>query len=133
MPELTPIVLSGKANDMMYAIADYERRNKRLPGCVLVNLPRSFDASFLSYPGLESIKDMLFFSGKYAGGMVNGSPPHMAIFANVPPDTTQLSQDRWRIRYIKGLSLTEVCGQSIARAKATARSSAALPEEVYDW
>ena len=123
MPELTPIVLSGKASDMMYAIADYERRHKRLPGCVLVNLPRSFDASFLSYPGLESIKDMLFFSGKYAGGMVNGSPPHMAIFANVPPNTSQLSLDRWRIRCIQHLELTEACGQhQAAKAKGAAHS-----------
>ena len=117
MQHLKPIVLSGRAGDMMYAIADYERKNQSLPGCVLVNLPRSFDASFLSYPGLESIKDMLFFSGKYKGGMVNGSPPHMAIFANVPPDMTQLSRDRWRIRRIENLSLQDSAIEQNAQKK----------------
>jgi hypothetical protein len=112
MQHLRPLVLSGKAGDMMFAIADYERKNNALPGCVLVNLPRSFDASFLSYPGLESIKDMLFFSGKYKGGMVNGPPPHMAIFANVPPDTTQMSKDRWRIRRIENLIFHDGTQQS---------------------
>jgi hypothetical protein len=122
MQHLKPIVLSGRAGDMMYAISDYERKNQSLPGCVLVNLPRSFDASFLSYPGLESIKDMLFFSSKYKGGMVNGSPPHMAIFANVPPDTTQLSKDRWRIRRIENLSLRDSPQEQDAQKKVLKQS-----------
>ena len=117
MQHLKPIVLSGRAGDMMFAIADYERKNQSLPGCVLVNLPRSLDASFLSFPGLESIKDMLFLSGKRKGGMVNGSPPHMAIFANVPPDMTQLSRDRWRIRKIVNLSLRDSALEQDAQKK----------------
>lgn len=56
------IVLSGKAHDMKHAIAQYKQTNGRVPRVVLINIPKSSSA-FVSYTGLEEIKDMFFLAG----------------------------------------------------------------------
>lgn len=94
------IVLSGKASDMKNAIVTYKKTNERLPKLIIVNIPRSVDAEFISYTGYEEVKDMFFFSGKYEGGMICGEPPHLLVFANQPPDEGKMSQDRWIVRNI---------------------------------
>lgn len=91
------VILSGKGADMKNGIINYSVTNKRLPRIVMVNIPRS-SASFVSYTGLEEIKDMFFFSGKYEGGMVCGKCPHMIIFSNEAPDVTKMSKDRFVVR-----------------------------------
>ena len=93
------VVLSGKGADMKNGIINYQEKNKRLPKIVLVNIPRS-SLDFVSYTGLEEIKDMFFFSGKYEGGMVCGACPHLFIFANEKPDETKMSSDRFKIHRI---------------------------------
>ena len=105
LPELRAIVVSGRPADVTYAICEHQRRLGCLPGCILLNLPRSFDGSFLSYPALEAVKDMLFFSPKYSSCMINGDPPHVMVFANEPPETRKLSKDRWRVREIRNLEI----------------------------
>jgi hypothetical protein len=49
---------------------------------------------------MENVKDGLFFSTKYESGMVRYNPPHVIVFANVPPDVTKMSADRWVIKEI---------------------------------
>jgi hypothetical protein len=93
------VVLSGKACDMKNGIINYQERNKSLPKIVLINIPRS-SIDFVSYTGLEEIKDMFFFSGKYEGGMVCGASPHVFIFANEEPDKTKMSSDRFKVHRI---------------------------------
>lgn len=90
------ICLSGKASDMKHAIIMYEEKNDRLPRVILINIPRTC-LDYLSYTGLEEIKDMMFFSGKYEGGMVCGASPHVICFANSEPYREKMSQDRWNI------------------------------------
>jgi len=46
---------------------------------------------------LESIKNGLFFSGKYESTQVVMNSPHLIIFANEPPDKSKMSADRWHI------------------------------------
>lgn len=92
------IMLSGKSADMKNGIVEFKKTNGLLPEIILINLPRSFNKEYLSYTGIEEIKDMFFYSGKYEGGMVDGNPPHLFIFSNEKPDTTKLSIDRWNIR-----------------------------------
>lgn len=94
------ITLSGKTADMKNGIIKYQEKNGTLPELILINIPRSKDADYMNYEGMEAIKDMYFFSGKYEGGMVCGNPPHLFIFANVPPDTSKMSSDRWVIKEI---------------------------------
>lgn len=94
------IALGGKGADIRNGVVEYTKTNGKTPDTVVVNLVRS-NEQFVSYEGLENIKDMYFYSGKYEGGMVCGPPPHLIIFANFPPDTCRLSQDRWHITELK--------------------------------
>jgi len=92
------IVCGGKAADIMYQIQHHVKKSG-FPKIVLFNLVRSREG-FVSYEGLESVKDCIFAASKYKGGMVRYNPIHLFVFANFQPDTTKLSQDRWRIRWI---------------------------------
>lgn len=92
------IVLSGKAADMKNAVLTYLKENKgKPPRVVFCNIPRSVEEKYVSFTGIEEIKDMLFYSGKYEGGMVNADPPHLIMFGNWEPMTYTLSGDRWNI------------------------------------
>lgn len=90
------ICLSGKSADMKHGIIAYKEKNGYTPEFIVVNIPRSFNHEYLSYTGLEEIKDMFFYSGKYEGGMVDGNCPHLWVFANEKPDYDMLSCDRWK-------------------------------------
>ncbi|WP_445779041.1 hypothetical protein [Shewanella sp.] len=91
------IALSGKAADMRNGVIDYQKTNGFLPELVLIPIPKSFNTDYLNYEGIENIKDMYFYSGKYEGGQVCGNPPHLFVFANEPPDTSKMSLDRWKV------------------------------------
>jgi len=97
------IMVTGKAADMKCAIAKRFEVTGAGYDVVIVNLPRSFNKEYLSYTGLEEIKDGLFFSGKYESGMVITDCPHLIVFANEPPDTSKMSADRWVIKNLGGI------------------------------
>lgn len=89
-------VLSGKANDAKYAIAGYITKHGGAPSIIILDVPRC-NLQFVSYQVLEEIKNGLFFSGKYEGGMCRFNSPHVLVFANEEPDEAKLSADRWEI------------------------------------
>lgn len=97
------IVTGGKANDMKNGVQTYINKNKKFPRVVIVDIPRVNRGHF-SVAGIEEIKNMFFFSGKYEGGMVSGPPPHVICFANVQPLYSEMSSDRWRIMDLEGES-----------------------------
>ncbi len=84
------IILSGKAEDMKMAIVQYIEASGHFPKTILIDIPKC-NIDYLSYNGLESIKNMFFFSGKYEGGMVCGPPPHVFVFANSEPDYDKMT------------------------------------------
>lgn len=90
------IVLGGKASDMKNAVLEYKNKNGRLPKYIIIDIPRKCN-DYVSYTGIEEIKNMLFYSGKYEGGMVNGNKPWMCMLMNQMPDVSALSADRWKI------------------------------------
>ena len=90
-------MLGGKSADMKNGIVEYKKTNGDTPELILINLPRSFDDKYLSYTGIEEVKDMCFYSGKYEGGMIVGNCPHIIIFSNRLPNTNEMSNDRWNI------------------------------------
>lgn len=90
------VILCGKATDMKHAIVNFKDKTDRLPKIVLINIPRC-NKEYVSYQGIEEIKDMMFFSGKYEGGMICGKNPHVIVFANDRPNKEKMSEDRWRI------------------------------------
>lgn len=87
------VILSGKCNDMKNGVVEYLKNNHCLPEVVLVNIPR-VNQNHVSISGLEQIKDMFFYSGKYEGGMICGKNPHVIVFANEPVEYGVLSKDR---------------------------------------
>lgn len=91
------VTLCGKAADMKHGIVQYKETNGCLPKIVMINVPRCQDQNYISWQGIEEMKDMFFYSGKYEGGMVCGASPHVIIFANERPDTSKMSNDRWKI------------------------------------
>lgn len=90
------IVTGGKANDMKNGVMNFINTNNVFPKVVIVDIPRVNRGHF-SVAGIEEIKNMFFFSGKYEGGMVSGPIPHVICFANVPPNQEEMSRDRWNI------------------------------------
>lgn len=86
------VILSGKAHDMKASVAKYYEEHGFTPKIIIVNYPRS--TGLISYTGLEELKDMLFFSGKYETHMICGRSPHVIIFANREPDYNMMSSDR---------------------------------------
>lgn len=92
------ICLGGKSSDMKNGIIEYYKTNGCTPEFIVVNIPRSFNQEYLSYTGIEEVKDMFFYSGKYEGGMIDGNCPHLMIFANCHPEKDKMSYDRWNIR-----------------------------------
>ena len=88
--EMNAILVGGCAGDAKCAVAAMEEK----PKVIMFNVARG---GSISYPAIEVLKDGLFFSGKYESGMVKMNPPHVVVFANYPPDTDKLTEDRWRI------------------------------------
>ncbi len=95
------IVLGGKAADCRNGIIEYAKAHDgATPTRIGINIPRTHSQEYVSYEAFENIKDMLFYSGKFEGGMVCGNCPHIYIFANFEPDCENLSEDRWKIRKV---------------------------------
>lgn len=92
------IVLGGKASDCRNGVVEYAKNNNgETPTKIVINIPRSFDSAYCSYEAFENLKDMIFYSGKYEGGMICGNSPHLYIFSNFEPESSKLSADRWKI------------------------------------
>lgn len=91
------IVTGGRESDMFNGIVKYQELNGSLPKIVLIDIPRSKE-NFVSWSGIEKIKDMFFYSGKYEGGMVCGESPHVICFSNFDAPKHEISNDRWNIQ-----------------------------------
>lgn len=91
------ICLSGKSADMKNGIIEYIKEHDDAPAFIVINLPRSFNSDYLSYEGVEAVKDMFFYSGKYEGGMVDYNCPHLWVFSNEFPDYSKMMIDRWSV------------------------------------
>ncbi len=95
--QLGAIVVGGKAADAAYAVQQYIMKHDKGPRIVIMDVPRTRSAEYISYESIENIKNGMFFSGKYEGGMVRFNKPHFIVFANEPPETSRMSSDRWVI------------------------------------
>lgn len=97
------IFLSGKANDIKYAVFEFTK--KKTLRCAIFHYTRS-NEQFVSYEAIESIKDGIFFNNKYESAQVIYDCPHIIVFANFQPNYGSLSKDRWKINIIseKGIA-----------------------------
>jgi len=89
------LYVGGKACDVKFAIASMPVK----PNIIIWDIPRSLEM-FVSYQGIEEVKNGIFFNSKYESGMCMMNIPHLIIFANFLPDLNKLSLDRWFISKI---------------------------------
>jgi len=89
------LLVGGKAADMTAALALIAKNNKPMPTIVVVNMPKVCE--HISYQGIESVKDGVFFSSKYESGMVMMNSPHFIVFSNREPEYEKMSMDRWNV------------------------------------
>lgn len=95
------ILLAGKCADMKYGIVKYiEKHNGIAPKIILIDLPRTFNNDYLSYSGIEEIKNGMFFNTKFESDMIIFNRPHIFVFSNTKPEVDSLSLDRWIIKNI---------------------------------
>ena len=98
LAERGAVICGGKASDMKYMIAKHKEVHDEYPEIVVFDVPRSAK-EYLSYTGIEEIKNGVFCSTKYECSMVVMPQPMMLIFANFPPNMNNkdMSKDRFRI------------------------------------
>ncbi len=90
------IIVNGKQSDMFNGILSFNESVGNFPTIVLIDIPRSM-SDYVSWGGIEKIKDGLFYSGKYEGGMCVFNCPHVICFGNSSPNIDKMSHDRWKI------------------------------------
>lgn len=89
--ELEAIKCAGKASDIKYMLSNAGNYKT-----VIIDCPRA-SLDYISYTGIEEIKDGCFASTKYECKMVIIPTPHVIVFANELPDMSKMSSDRWNI------------------------------------
>lgn len=94
------LYLSGKASDMKCGITKFLENEDNDLKIVMLDFTRSAE-EYISWEGIEAIKNGIFFSGKYESGMLVFNSPHVICLANYRPDKSKLSKDRWNIHKIK--------------------------------
>lgn len=89
--------LDGGKKDMLFGLRQLIEEHGQCPPIIIVDIPRASDVRYVSWAGLEKIKDGKFFSPKYESGMCRFNSPHIIIFSNFPPPWERMSEDRWKV------------------------------------
>jgi len=85
-------MVGGKKADMFYALSELMLSTGEVPPIVIINLVKDTDMKYVSYAGMESIKDGVFFSKKFKSGMCRFNSPHLLVFANEPPELSRFTE-----------------------------------------
>lgn len=93
------VICEGKKADIFNQVNTMLEEEK-IPEVIVCDIPRS-TIDYINYGALEQLKGGMLYSGKYEGGVCVFPPPLVICFANQPPDTSQMSKDRWNVRWIK--------------------------------
>lgn len=93
------ICVSGKMSDIAFGIKS-RLDNGIDVDIVLMDIPRS-SLGYVNYGMIEKLKDGYFYSGKYESGECMINSPHVLMFANMLPDISMCSEDRWKIIEVK--------------------------------
>lgn len=94
------IYLTGKSADMKFGVMKFLEDEEKGLKTVIIDLTRSVEA-FISYQGIEEIKNGIFYNTKYESGMVMFDNPHIIILSNFMPNFEMLSADRWALHEIE--------------------------------
>lgn len=108
------IITGGKDADMKHAITRWQQITGHSPVIIVVDIARSQQFTAEACKAIESIKNGLFFDGKYESVMTHAfQKPHVFIFSNKAPDTSLFSEDRWKIFQIMNEKLISVPVESL--------------------
>lgn len=110
MTDPCTLYVTGKANDIKCAIADWIKEGKFLKTCIFYYTKSN--EHFVSYQALEEVKDGLFFSTKFESRMVCYNTPHIIVFANFPPEKDKMGQNRFIVKNLGGPDLLELSPNS---------------------
>ena len=89
------LILCGSAKDIKNGICEWMEKSKKSPKIIILDYPKDNDCDYISYGGIEEIKNGCFFSPKFKGGMCFYNTPNVVILANQPPDTSRMFKDRF--------------------------------------
>ena len=101
------VLTGGNEADMLRAVTAYIELNE-YPDIIIVN--QQYSKDLISYNGLESLSDGMFFSTKYESAMVRFPCCQVAVFSNHPPDLEKMGKDRFKVHLLveeKGPSLSD--------------------------
>jgi len=88
------VIVSGAPKDMKYQIIPTTKKQDGIaPKIIVMDVPRM--QKQICYSGLEQIKNGCFSSPKYKSAMFLMNPPHVVVFANQLPNSTNMSADRF--------------------------------------
>ncbi len=95
------IICSGKKDDVFNQVLKWLEIHEEDedPKIIVCDIPRS-SQEYVNYGAIEKLKDGLFYSGKYEGGICAFESPIVICMANCMPDTSSMSYDRWKIKKI---------------------------------
>lgn len=90
--------MTGKASDSKYLLSQWidQDDEKKDDLICIFDYTRSIE-NFVSYQGLEEIKNGIFMNTKYESKMVIINNPTVVVFANFLPEWEKLTGDRWRV------------------------------------
>lgn len=90
------LICSGRLPDLKYLIKVYKDKHSVYPETILFDIPRT-NLNYISYQGLEEIKNGVFASTKYECETICMNFPRLICFANAEPDYKKLSLDRYEV------------------------------------
>jgi len=90
------IIADGKKADIFNQVNMMMREQQQIPAVIILDVPRR-NQGYVSYGVLEQLKNGMIYSGKYEGGRCIFESPHVIVFSNSLPDTSEMSADRWHI------------------------------------
>lgn len=89
------VICDGKKDNIFNQVSAM-LDNMVIPKVVLLDIPRSID--HINYGAIEQLKNGCIYSGKYEGGKCIFPKPHVICFANIGPDLSNMSTDRWVVK-----------------------------------
>lgn len=93
------ILTAGKSADSLNQVKTF-MENSLVPSVIILDIPRC-NEGYVSYGAIEQLKNGIFYSGKYEGGMCIFPNPHVIVFANFSPDFDRMSSDRWNVKNLE--------------------------------
>lgn len=91
--------ITGNRANVVRMIANWQETKGGTPKLVILDLPKNQE-DFVSYAGMEDIKNMSFVSTKFECINVLGNSPHLIVFANHPPEEERMTNNRFIIKKI---------------------------------